>query len=220
MRNLTMMTDLYQLTMMYGYMKTGSDQTRAAFDMFYRTDSSITQHAVVAGLEQLIDYINTLRFSEDDLDYLRSLKLFDEQFMDRLRNFRFTGDIDAVLEGTVVFPGEPLVRVTAPIFEAQLIETALLNIINHQTLIATKTSRVVQAAQGGSILEFGLRRAQGPDAGLYGARASVIAGADATSNVLAGQMFGIPVRGTHAHSWVMSFPTELEAFRAYARCFP
>ncbi len=220
MRNLTMLTDLYQLTMMYGYWKCGMHKNRAVFDMFYRKGSDVTQYAVVAGLEQLIDYINNLHFSEEDLSYLSSLKLFDDAFINELRNFRFSGDIDAIPEGTIVFPGEPLVRVIAPIFEAQLIETALLNIINHQTLIATKACRVVQAAQGDSILEFGLRRAQGPDAGIYGARAAIIGGCDATSNVLTGEMYGIPVKGTHAHSWVMSFPDELSAFRAYAEYFP
>ncbi|MBE5767506.1 MAG: nicotinate phosphoribosyltransferase [Clostridiales bacterium] len=220
MRNLTMLTDLYQLTMMYGYQKCGMRNERAVFDMFYRRNTDVTQYAIMAGLEQLIDYIKNLRFDEDALTYLESLNLFDDEFIQSLRDFRFTGDIYAVPEGTIVFPGEPLIRVSAPIFEAQLIETALLNIINHQTLIATKASRVVQAAQGGSILEFGLRRAQGPDAGIYGARAAIIGGCDATSNVFTGEMFDIPLRGTHAHSWVMSFPTELDAFRAYAKFFP
>lgn len=220
MRNLTLLTDLYQLTMMYGYWKSGMKNELAVFDMFYRKTCESMNYAIMAGVEQLIDYVNHLNFDEEAIAYLRSLDMFDEGFLEELKNFHFSGDIQAVPEGTIVFPGEPLVRVTAPIFEAQLIETTLLNIINHQTLIATKTSRVVQAAEGGSILEFGLRRAQGPDAGIYGARASVIGGADATSNVLAGQMFGIPVRGTHAHSWVMSFPTEIDSFRAYAKCFP
>ncbi|MDO4547262.1 MAG: nicotinate phosphoribosyltransferase [Clostridia bacterium] len=220
MRNLTMMTDLYQLTMMYGYWKCGIDRNISVFDMFYRKQSDEMNYVIFAGLEQLIDYINDLKFAQKDLDYLRSLNLFDEGFLDKLRDFHFTGDIDAVVEGTIVFPGEPLVRVKAPIFEAQLIETALLCIINHQTLIATKACRVVQAADGGSVLEFGLRRAQGPDAGIYGARAAVIGGASSTSNVLSGEMFGIPISGTHAHSWVMSFPDELTAFRAYAKAFP
>lgn len=220
MRNLTMLTDLYQLTMMYGYWKSGMHDNRAVFDMFYRKTSEVTEYAIFAGLEQLIEYINQLHFDEGSLEYLSSLKLFDEGFIDMLRNLRFTGDIDSVEEGTIVFPGEPLVRVSAPIFEAQLIETALLNIINHQTLIATKSARVVQAAQGDSVLEFGLRRAQGPDAGIFGARAAIIGGCDATSNVLTGEMYGIPIKGTHAHSWVMSFPDELTAFRAYAKFFP
>ena len=220
MRNLSMMTDLYQLTMMYGYYKCGMRNNIAVFDMFYRQNSEVTQYAVFAGLEQLISYIEDLHFEEEDLDYLRSLNLFDEGFLDVLRSFRFTGDIQAVPEGTIVFSGEPLIRVTAPIFEAQLIETALLNIINHQTIIATKASRVANAAHGDIVMEFGLRRAQGPDAGIYGARAAVIGGCDSTSNVMTGAMFGIPISGTHAHSWVMSFPDELSAFRAYAECFP
>lgn len=219
MRNLTMMTDLYQLTMMYGYWKHGMMENRAVFDMFYRKASDVTRYAVMAGVEQLVEYIRELNFTEDDLDYLRSLDMFEEEFLQELRGLHFTGNIHAVPEGTIVFPGEPLVRVDAPIFQAQLIETALLCIINHQTLIATKAARVAQEA-GSGVLEFGLRRAQGPDAGIYGARAAMIGGCDATSNVLSGQMFGVPIAGTHAHSWVMSFPDELNAFRAYADCFP
>ena len=220
MRNLTMLTDLYQLTMMYGYMKTGMRDNIATFDMFYRSKDESTHYAVMAGLEQLIDYIKNLHFDENSLDYLRSLGIFDEEFMTALRDFKFHGDIFAVPEGTIVFPGEPLIRVTAPIFEAQLVETALLNIINHQTLIATKASRVAQAAQGDTVMEFGLRRAQGPDAGIYGARAAIIGGCQSTSNVLTGEMYSIPIAGTHAHSWVMSFPDEVTAFRKYAEMFP
>lgn len=220
MRNLTMMTDLYELTMMNGYWRYGMAQNTAVFDLFYRKQGDETAHAVVAGLEQAIEYVQDLHFSPEDIDYLRSLHTFDEGFLQLLADFRFTGDIDAMPEGTIVFPTEPIVRVCAPMIEAQLVETALLNIINHQTLIATKASRVVQAAQGDGVLEFGLRRAQGPDAGIYGARASIIGGCVATSNVLTGQMYDIPVRGTHAHSWVMSFPSELDAFRAYAEIFP
>lgn len=220
MRNLTMLTDLYQLTMMYGYYKTGNRYNRATFDMFYRNKVESTHYAIMAGLEQLIDYVKNLHFGEEDIDYLRSLGIFDEDFLAELSRFEFHGDIYAVPEGTIVFPYEPLIRVTAPIFEAQLIETALLNIINHQTLIATKASRVVQAAGGGVVMEFGLRRAQGPDAGIYGARAAIIGGCDGTSNVLTGQMYHVPVMGTHAHSWVMSFPDELTAFRKYAEMFP
>jgi nicotinate phosphoribosyltransferase len=220
MRNLTMMTDFYQLTMMYGYMREGMDDKRAVFDLFYRRTNENSAYAVAAGLEQLVEYINNLHFEEEDLDYLRGLNCFDEDFFDYLRNMRFEGDIYAVPEGTLVFPFEPIIRVEAPIMQAQLIETALLNIINHQTLIATKASRVVQAAQGDLVMEFGLRRAQGPDAGIYGARAAIIGGCKGTSNVLTGEMFGVSVKGTHAHSWVMSFPSELEAFRAYARTYP
>lgn len=220
MRNLTMLTDLYELTMMYGYYHAGMRDNVATFDMFFRSRDESTRYAVFAGLEQLIDYVSGLRFTQEDIAYLRGLNLFDEDFLSALEQFRFTGDLYAVPEGSIVFPGEPLVRVTAPIFEAQLLEPALLNIINHQTLIATKASRVVQAAEGGSVLEFGLRRAQGPDAGIYGARAAIIGGCAATSNVLTGQMYNIPVKGTHAHSWVMSFPDELTAFRKYAEMFP
>ncbi len=220
MRNLTMMTDLYQLTMMYGYYKTGMRDNLATFDMFYRSKGESTSYAVMAGLEQLIEYFENLRFDEESLAYLRSLNIFDEDFLEELKNFKFHGDVYAVPEGTIVFSNEPLIRVTAPIFEAQLVETALLNIINHQTLIATKASRVVQAAEGDTVMEFGLRRAQGPDAGIYGARAAIIGGCRSTSNVLTGQMYNIPVAGTHAHSWVMSFPDEISAFRKYAEMFP
>ncbi len=219
-RNLTMMTDLYQLTMMYGYYRKGMSGNQAVFDLFFRKTKSNSSYAVMAGTESIIEYINDLHFSDSDIEYLRTLKLFSEDFLQELRRMRFTGDIYAMKEGTLVYPYEPLVRVTAPIMEAQLVETALLNLVNHQTLIATKANRVVHAARGGQVLEFGLRRAQGPDAGIYGARAAVVGGCVATSNVLTGQLFGIPVKGTHAHSWVMSFPTELDAFRAYAEIFP
>lgn len=220
MRNLTMLTDLYQLTMMYGYYKENMHESTAVYDVFFRKTAGQSTYAIMAGLEQVIDLIVNLRFEEDDISYLRSLRLFDEDFLNYLRDFHFTGEIYAMPEGTVVFPYEPLVRVRAKIVEAQLIETAVLNIVNHQTLIATKASRIVYAAQGDPVLEFGLRRAQGPDAGLYGARAAVIGGCDSTSNVLTGQYFDVAVSGTHAHSWIMSFDSELEAFRAYARTFP
>lgn len=220
MRNLTMMTDLYELTMMNGYLRYGKDKNRACFDLFYRRRGDVTAYAVAAGLEQVIEYVKNLRFTQDDIEYLRSLGIFDDAFLTYLGDFHFTGEILAVPEGTIVFPDEPILRVIAPIMEAQLLETALLNIINHQTLIATKAARVVQSARGDKVLEFGLRRAQGPDAGIYGARASIIGGCQATSNVLTGQLFGVPVGGTHAHSWVMSFEDELTAFRAYADVFP
>lgn len=220
MRNLTMMTDLYQLTMMYGYFKAGKHKDKAVYDLFFRRQGDETNYAVCAGLEQVIELVNNIRFEKEDIAYLHSLNLFGEDFLEFLKDFRFTGEIYAIPEGTVVFPMEPLVRVCAPICEAQLIETALLNIVNHQTLIATKASRVVYAAQGDAVLEFGLRRAQGPDAGIYGARAALIGGCSSTSNVLTAQMFGATAAGTHAHSWVMSFPDELSAFRAYAETFP
>ncbi|MBE5990712.1 MAG: nicotinate phosphoribosyltransferase, partial [Paenibacillaceae bacterium] len=177
-------------------------------------------YAICAGLEQAIEYIKELEFNSEDVDYLRSTGLFEEDFLEYLLHFRFSGDIYAIPEGTVIFPREPLVKVIAPIMEAQLVETALLTIINHQSLIATKTARVVFAAEGDGVMEFGLRRAQGPDAGIYGARAAMIGGCVGTSNVLAGKMFNVPVKGTHAHSWIMSFPDELSAFRSYAKLYP
>jgi nicotinate phosphoribosyltransferase len=219
-RNLTLLTDLYQLTMMNGYWRHDMQENIAVFDMFFRPMRSGSAYAVMAGLESVVEYINNLCFEPEDLDYLRSLSMFDEGFIARLAGLRFTGELYAVPEGTLVFPYEPLVRVKAPIMQAQLVETAILNLVNHQTLIATKASRIVQAAQGDGILEFGLRRAQGPDAGTLGARAAIIGGCVATSNVLTGKLYGIPVRGTHSHSWVMSFPDELSAFRAYADVFP
>ena len=223
MRNLTLLTDFYELTMMQAYyhaeISTGVKKL-AAFDMFYRENPCGSGYAVVAGLAQLIEYINNLHFNEDDITYLRSTGVFGEAFLEFLKGFRFTGDIYAIPEGTVVFPGEPLIRVTGTLIEGQLIETAMLNIVNHQSLIATKAARVCWAAAGDRVLEFGLRRAQGPDAGLYGARAAMIGGCAATSNVLAGQLFDIPVGGTHAHSWIMSFNSELEAFRHYANLYP
>lgn len=218
-RNLTLLTDLYQLTMMNGYLRNGKQEDVAVFDLFFRRNNVIT-YSVAAGLEQAVDYIRSIRFSEEDIAYLRSLGLFDEAFLEYLRTFRFTGDLYAVPEGTVVFPEEPIITVRAPILEAQFVETALLNIVNHQTLIASKSAKVAYAAKGDTVMEFGLRRAQGPDAGVYGARASVIGGCRSTSNVLAGKLFDIPVAGTHAHSWVMNFPSEYEAFRAYAKLFP
>jgi len=219
-RNLSLLTDLYELTMMQGYFKEKDANETVIFDIFYRSNPDNGGYAICAGLEQLIQYITNLHFRQEDINYLRSTGLFGEDFLDYLCHFRFSGDIYAVPEGTVVFPREPLVKVIAPIMEAQLVETALLNIINHQSLIATKAARVVYAAQGDGVMEFGLRRAQGPDAGIYGARAAMIAGCVGTSNVLCGQMFDVPVKGTHAHSWIMSFPDELTAFRTYARLYP
>ncbi len=218
MRNLSLLTDLYELTMIYGYYKCGTHRRTSVFDLFFRGTTELS-YAVACGLEQAVDYVRNIHFDEADIAYLRSLNLFDEGFLAELAAFRFSGDIYAVPEGSIVYPYEPILTVKAPIFEAQLMETTLLTIINHQTLIATKASKIVGATDG-AVMEFGLRRAQGPDAGIYGARAAMIAGCVGTSNVLAGQMFGVPVSGTHAHSWVMSFDSELEAFRAYARLFP
>ena len=218
-QNLTLLTDLYELTMMQGYYENPSDQI-VVFDAFYRKNPCGGAYAVCAGLEQVIEYVRDLHFSPDDIDYLRSLHIFNDDFLEYLRGFHFTGDIYAIPEGTVVFPREPLLKVVAPIMEAQLVETAILNMINHQSLIATKASRVVYAAKGDGIMEFGLRRAQGPDAGIYGARAAMIGGCIGTSNVLTGQMFEVPVKGTHAHSWIMSFPDEYTAFKTYAKLYP
>lgn len=218
-RNLTLLTDLYELTMMQGYFKSGMNR-RVIFDVFYRTNPSNGGYAIACGLEQVIEYIKNLRFSYEDIEYLRGLEIFDEDFLTYLSSFHFSGDIYAIPEGTVVFPKEPLIKVIAPIMEAQLIETSLLNIVNHQSLIATKAARVCYAAKGDGVMEFGLRRAQGPDAGIYGARAAVIAGCVGTSNVLTGKMWNIPVKGTHAHSWIMSFPDEYTAFKTYANMYP
>lgn len=219
-QNLTLLTDLYELTMMQGYFRNKDQNETVIFDAFYRSNPMGSGYAICAGLQQVIDLIKNLHFSKEDIDYLASLNLFEADFLDYLKDFKFTGDIYAIPEGSVMFPREPMIKVIAPIMEAQLIETAILNIVNHQSLIATKASRVCFAAQGDGVLEFGLRRAQGPDAGVYGARAAMIGGCVGTSNVLAGQLFDVPVRGTHAHSWIMSFPDEYTAFKAYSEIYP
>ena len=220
MRNLTLLTDLYQLTMGYGFYKNGKHEETVTFDLFFRRRELIS-YSIAAGLEQAMDYLLNWRFDDEDIAYLRSLNLFDEGFLEYLKNMRFTGDVYAVKEGEPVFPGEPILTVKAPLIQAQFAETALLNIINHQTLIATKSSKICRATGGkGAVMEFGLRRAQGPDAGIYGAREAIIGGCSSTSNVIAGQMFDVPVAGTMAHSFVMDYPTEIEAFRAYAKAYP
>lgn len=218
-RNLTLLTDLYELTMMNGYYLHGKQDEIAVFDVFFRQNELIT-YSLAAGLEQAVDYCLNLNFGENEIAYLKSLGIFDDGFLEYLKTLKFTGDIYAVPEGTVVFPGEPIFTVKAPVMQAQLIEAAVLNIINHQTLIASKAAKVCAAAKGDNVMEFGLRRAQGPDAGIYGARAAIIGGCSSTSNVLAGQMFGVKVSGTHAHSWVMDFPSEYEAFKAYSETYP
>lgn len=218
-RNLTLLTDYYELTMMYGYFKKQMTKTQSVFDLFFRANNE-SNYCVAAGLEQAVQYIENLRFEKTQLDYLRSTGDFDEDFLNYLENFRFSGDIYALEEGTVVFPGEPLMIIKAPLIEAQLMESALLNIVNFQTLIATKASRVAYVAQPGKVSEFGLRRAQAPDAAVYGARAALIGGCSSTSNVLAAQMCDTFATGTHAHSWIMAFDSELEAFRAYAEIYP
>lgn len=215
-----MLTDLYQLTMMNGYFEAGIQDDTLVFDAFFRKNPNNGGYTIICGIEQVVDYIENLRFTAQDIDYLKSLDLFDNAFLEYLRELRFTGEIYSVNEGTILFPNEPILRVKAKAVEAQLIETAMLNMINFQSLIATKASRVCFAAGSDPVMEFGLRRAQGPDAGLYGARAAVIGGCVGTSNVMAGQLFNVPILGTHAHSWVQKFPTELEAFRAYAKTYP
>jgi len=220
MRNLTLLTDLYQLTMLNGYYEKNIHEDIVVFDMFFRKNACNGGYTIICGIEQLVEYINNLHFSDDDLKYLKSLDLFSDKFLDFLKDFKFTGDIYAVEEGTIMFPKEPVITVKAPLYQAQLIETALLTIVNFQSLIATKASRVCYSAAGDPVFEFGLRRAQGPDAGTYGARAAVIGGCTGTANVLAGKMFDIPVIGTQAHSWVQKFDNELESFRAYADVYP
>jgi nicotinate phosphoribosyltransferase len=206
--------------MMAGYLKENRANQEVAFDYFFRNLPPHAGFAIAAGLGPFLDYLEHLRFEPDDIAYLRSLNIFDSSFLDYLSGFKPRCTVKAVPEGALVFPNEPLVHVYGTIFEVQLLETALLNMLNYQTLIATKSARVCLAANGEPVMEFGLRRAHGPDGGLSGSRAAYIGGCTATSNVLAGKVYGIPVAGTHAHSWVMSFPSELEAFRAFARNYP
>lgn len=219
-RNLSMLMDFYELTMSNGYFKNGLGNTIVYFDMFFRRVPENGGYAVFAGLEQLIDYIETLEFTKEDINFLREKNIFCEEFLDYLRNFKFSCDICAVPEGTPIFPNEPLVTVKGPVIQAQLIETMLLLILNHQSLIATKASRIVRAADGRPVMEFGSRRAQGPDGAIYGARAAYISGCAGTACTIADRDFGVTSMGTMAHSWVQLFPSEIEAFRAYAECYP
>ncbi len=218
--DLTMMTDLYQLTMANGYFKKGLKNEKMIFDLFFRRNPSNGGYTIVCGIDQVVEYIESLSFEDDDIKYLKNLNLFEDDFLEYLKGFKFTGEIYAVEEGTVLFPNEPILRVKASSIEAQIIETAMLNMLNFQSLIATKASRICQVAGTDPVMEFGLRRAQGAYAGIYGARAAYIGGCIGTSNVIAGKMFDIPVLGTHSHSWVQKFDTELEAFRAYAEVYP
>jgi len=223
---LSLLTDLYQLTMAQGYWKKGISEREAVFSLFFRNPVFGGGYALSCGLHFAIDLLESFSFSQSDLDYLSSLRntdgtgLFDRAFLYQLGEMKFDCDVDAVPEGRLVFPQEPLLRVKGPIWQAQLVETFLLNAINFQTLIATKAARICYAAKGDAVLEFGLRRAQGIDGGLSASRAAYVGGCAATSNVLAGKLFGIPVRGTHAHSWVMTFASEVEAFEAYAEAMP
>lgn len=219
-RNMTLLMDFYELTMSYNYFKLGKTDEIVYFDMFYRKNPDNGGFVLFAGLQQLIECIKDMRFSEGDIDYLRSLNQFDEDFFDYLRNFRFTGTIYSMKEGTPVFPYEPLITVKAKLVEAQLIETFVLVTINHQSLIATKAHRIVQEAKGRAVMEFGARRAQGYDGANYGARAAYIGGVMGTATVMAGKDFGIPVLGTMAHSFVQSFNSEYQAFEAYAKVYP
>jgi nicotinate phosphoribosyltransferase len=224
--SLSLLTDLYQLTMAYGYWKHGKSERKATFHLFYRSNPFGGGFVIAAGLEPVLDFLRLFQFTADDCAFLSTIKgndgqrLFEPGFLDYLSQLKLTLDLDAIPEGTLVFPHEPLLRVQGPILQCQLLETALLNIVNFQSLIATKASRIVMAAGGDPVLEFGLRRAQGIDGALAASRAAFIGGCAATSNVLAGKRFRIPVKGTHAHSWVMSFDSELESFVAYATAMP
>lgn len=225
-QSLSLLTDFYQLTMSYGYWKAGLQKKEAAYHLFFRKRPFGGGFTITAGLEAAIHYLKNFHFDSSDLSFLSTLRgadgkaLFEPAFLDYLSNIKFTCDIDAIPEGNVVFPYEPLVRVTGPLIQAQLLESPLLNLINFPTLIATKAARVCIAANGDPVFEFGLRRAQGIDGALTASRAAYIGGCEGTSNVLAGKIFGIPLRGTHAHSWIMVFDTELEAFQSYAETFP
>ena len=219
-RNPAMVMDLYELTMSYGYFKECDWNTKVAFDVFYRKNPDGGGYAIAAGLEQIIDYIGNLHFEETDITYLRSLNLFGEDFLAYLQGFSFKGDLYAFPEGTVIYPNEPVITVVAPMIDAQIVETSLLLHFNHQSLIATKTSRIVRAADGRPVSDMGARRAHNMDAAVYGARAAYIGGVAGTATILAGQMFGIPAVGTMAHSWVMGFPDEFTAFSSYAKTYP
>ena len=219
-RNLTMLFDFYEMTMSNGYFEAGMAEQTVYFDVFYRRNPDNGGYAIAAGLEQIIEYIEDLHFDDDDIEYLRSQKLFGEEFLTYLKSFRFTGDIWAVPEGTVVFPGEPLLTVRAKTIEAQFIETYILLVFNHQSLIATKASRIVRAANGRVVSEFGSRRAHGADAAILGARAAYIGGVNGTACAIADEVYGVPATGTMAHSWVQMFDSEYEAFKTYCEIYP
>ena len=218
--NLTMLCDFYELTMSNGYFQTGLKDRICYFDVFYRSVPDKAGFSIAAGLAQVVEYIQELRFDEEDIDYLRSKGCFSEEFLDFLRHFKFTGDIWAVPEGTPIFPGEPILTVRAPAIQAQFVETFILLTLNHQSLIATKSNRIVRAAEGRPVAEFGSRRAQGSDGALLGARASYIAGCSATACTMADQRYGSPATGTMAHSWVQMFPDEYTAFKTYCELYP
>jgi len=219
-RNVTMMMDFYELSMAYGYFKNGNRTEKVAFDVFYRENPDNGGFAIFAGLEQIVEYIKGMHFSEEDIDYLKGYDCFDEEFLDYLRSFKFSGNIYSFREGTIMYPGEPVITIVAPLIEAQLVETAILCIFNHQSMVATKARRIVKAAAGRKVSDFGARRAHGVDAATYGARACLIGGVTGTATVSSAQMLGIKAGGTMAHSWVMKFDTELEAFMTYAEVYP
>lgn len=219
-RNLSLMTDLYELTMANGYFLNNCGDTKAIFDVFYRKNPDRGGFAIFAGLEQVIDYVTSLHFEKDEIDYLYGLKIYSDDFLDYLKEYRFSGNVYAFDEGRIIYPSEPIVTVEASLIDAQLIETAILNFINHQSLIATKTQRIVRAAGGRAVADFGARRAQNIDAAVYGARAAYIGGVSSTATVLAGKEFNIPVSGTMAHSWIMYFEDEYTAFKKYAEIYP
>ena len=219
-RNLTMVTDFYEITMSNGYFLEADKDTRAAFDVYYRRNPDNGGYAIFAGLEQIIDYILDLHFDKEDIEYLKEQGIFSEEFLDYLANFSFKGDIYSFPVGTIMYPNEPVITVIAPLIDSQLIETALLLQVNHQSLIATKTRRIVRAAEGRVVSDFGARRAHNIDAAVYGARAAYIGGAKSTATVLAGKMFDIPVSGTMAHSWIMLYKDEYTAFKKYAEVYP
>ena len=219
-RNLTMLTDFYELTMSNGYFLCGIKDRIVYFDVFYRNNPDGGGYAVAAGLEHIIEYVQDLRFDDEDIEYLRGKNLFSEEFLEYLRTFKFTGDIWAIPEGTIVFPGEPLMVVRAPAIEAQFIETFILMVINHESLIATKAARITRAAKGRVVSEFGSRRAQGADAAMYGARSAYIGGCNSTACAISEELFGVPATGTMAHAWVQMFDTEYDAFKTYCEIYP
>ena len=219
-RNMTMLCDFYELTMANGYYLSGKKDTISYFDVFFRNIPDHGGFAIAAGLEEVVEYLRDLRFTEEDIEYLRSKKLFDEGFLDYLRNFRFTGDVWAIPEGTPIFPGEPILTVRAPSIEAQFIETYILLSLNHQSLIATKANRIVRSAEGRVVLEFGSRRAQGASAAINGARACYIGGVNGTACTISDELYGVPAGGTMAHSWVQMFDSQYEAFKRYCEIYP
>lgn len=219
-RNISMMMDLYEMTMANGYFRKENNSRQVVFDVFYRKNPDNGGYAIFAGLEQVIEYVENLHFDGQDIEYFKSLNLFSEEFLNYLKDFHFSGDIYAFSEGTIMYPNEPIMTVIAPLIDAQLIETAILTQVNHQSLVATKARRIVKAAKGKLISDFGARRAHNVDAAIYGARAAYIGGVVATATVMAGQEFGIPVNGTMAHSWIMYYKDEYEAFRSYAEVYP